>query len=107
MADEASRQQDLLVNTLFGQLWSGKRDVILVIAMIGILVILFTPIPPALLDFLLVLNFTGALLVLLITFFTDTPLSFSTFPSLLLITTLFRLALTWLAATMSSAWWYS
>jgi len=81
------------VNTLFGQLWSGKRDVILVLGMIAILVILFIPIPPWLLDFLLVLNFTSALLVLLITFFTDTPLSFSTFPSLLLITTLFRLAL--------------
>jgi flagellar biosynthesis protein FlhA len=81
------------VNSLFGQLWTGKRDVILVIGMIAILIILFTPIPSALLDFLLVLNFTGALLVLLITFFTDTPLSFSTFPSLLLITTLFRLAL--------------
>lgn len=81
------------MNTLFGQLWGGKRDVALVLGMIGILIILFTPIPPALLDFLLVLNFTGALLVLLITFFTETPLSFSTFPSLLLITTLFRLAL--------------
>ena len=81
------------MNTLFGQLWSGKRDVVLVLGMIIILVILFTPIPPALLDFLLVLNFTGALLVLLITFFTDSPLTFSTFPSLLLITTLFRLAL--------------
>jgi len=81
------------VSTLFGQLWSGKRDVILVLGMIAILIILFTPIPPGLLDFLLVLNFTSALLVLLITFFTDTPLSFSTFPSLLLITTLFRLAL--------------
>jgi flagellar biosynthesis protein FlhA len=81
------------VNALFGQLWNGKRDVILVMGMIAILVILFTPIPSALLDFLLVLNFTGALLVLLITFFTETPLSFSTFPSLLLITTLFRLAL--------------
>jgi flagellar biosynthesis protein FlhA len=81
------------VNALFGQLWSGKRDVILVLWMIVILVILFTPIPPGLLDFLLVLNFTAALLVLLITFFTDSPLSFSTFPSLLLITTLFRLAL--------------
>ncbi|MBB6247592.1 flagellar biosynthesis protein FlhA [Rhodanobacter sp. A1T4] len=81
------------MNTLFGQLWSGKRDVILVLGMIAILVILFTPIPAGLLDFLLVLNFTSALLVLLITFFTDTPLSFSTFPSLLLITTLFRLAL--------------
>ena len=81
------------MNTLFGQLWSGKRDVFLVLGMIAILIILFTPIPPALLDFLLVLNFTGALLVLLLTFFTESPLSFSTFPSLLLITTLFRLAL--------------
>jgi len=78
---------------LFGQLWTGRRDVALVLGMIGILVILFTPIPPALLDFLLILNLSVALLVLLITFFTDTPLSFSTFPSLLLITTLFRLAL--------------
>jgi flagellar biosynthesis protein FlhA len=81
------------VNTLFGQIWSGKRDMALVLGMVGILIILFTPIPPGLLDFLLVLNFTTALLVLLITFFTETPLSFSTFPSLLLITTLFRLAL--------------
>ena len=81
------------MNALFGQLWNGKRDVILVMGMIAILVILFTPIPGALLDFLLVLNFTSAMLVLLITFFTETPLSFSTFPSLLLITTLFRLAL--------------
>ncbi len=81
------------MNTLFGQLWRGKRDVMLVLGVIVILIILFTPIPPALLDFLLVLNFTGALLVLLITFFSDSPLSFSTFPSLLLITTLFRLAL--------------
>lgn len=81
------------MSALFGQLWSGKRDMALVLGMVGILVILFTPIPPGLLDFLLVLNFTSALLVLLITFFTETPLSFSTFPSLLLITTLFRLSL--------------
>ena len=81
------------MNTLFGHLWRGKRDVMLVLGVIVVLIILFTPIPAALLDFLLVLNFTGALLVLLITFFSDSPLSFSTFPSLLLLTTLFRLAL--------------
>jgi flagellar biosynthesis protein FlhA len=78
---------------LLRQFNTGKRDLALVLGMIGILIILFTPIPSALLDFLLVLNFSSALLVLLITFFTETPLSFSTFPSLLLITTLFRLAL--------------
>ena len=81
------------MKALFTQLWTGRRDVALALGVIGILVILFSPIPPALLDFLLILNFSVALLVLLITFFTETPLSFSTFPSLLLITTLFRLAL--------------
>ena len=81
------------MSPLLRQLTTGKRDMALVLGMIGILVILFTPIPSPLLDFLLVLNFSAALLVLLITFFTETPLSFSTFPSLLLITTLFRLAL--------------
>ncbi|MEM9101496.1 MAG: flagellar biosynthesis protein FlhA [Pseudomonadota bacterium] len=79
------------------QLWlgikNGKHDLMLVVAMVGILVILFMPIPAGLLDFLLVTNFSFALLILLLTFYTDKPLSFSTFPSLLLIATLFRLAL--------------
>ena len=44
-------------------------------------------------DLLLLTNFAVALLVLLVTFDIDKPLSFSTFPSLLLMTTLFRLAL--------------
>lgn len=74
-------------------LLTGRRDLLLVCAMVTILVILFTPIPPGLLDFLLVVNFSVALLVLLLTFHTEKPLSFSTFPSLLLMTTLFRVAL--------------
>ena len=78
---------------LFRQLLDGKRDVALVGAMIFILTILFVPVSAGLLDFLLIVNFSIALLVLLITFLTDSPLSFSTFPSLLLFTTLFRLAL--------------
>jgi len=78
---------------LLRQLLDGKRDVALVGAMIFILTILFVPVSAGLLDFLLIVNFSIALLVLLITFLTDSPLSFSTFPSLLLITTLFRLAL--------------
>lgn len=76
-----------------GYLLKGKGELLLVGAMIFILTILFVPVPPGLLDFLLIVNFSVALLVLLITFLTDSPLSFSTFPSLLLIATLFRLAL--------------
>ncbi|HEY4145296.1 flagellar biosynthesis protein FlhA [Pinirhizobacter sp.] len=77
-----------------GMRWlSGKQDIALVAAVIFILTILFVPIPAGLLDFLLIVNFSVALLILLLTFLTDSPLSFSTFPSLLLITTLFRLGL--------------
>ena len=59
----------------------------------SVLFILFIPIPAALLDFLLIINFSWALTILLLTFYTDKPLSFSTFPALLLISTLFRLSL--------------
>lgn len=78
---------------LWSQVWSGRRDMVLVLLMISILMVLFAPIPPVLLDFLLVINITLALLILLATFFTETPLKFSTFPTILLLATLFRLAL--------------
>lgn len=71
----------------------SQGDVVLIFAIIGILVILFTPIPPALLDVLLIANFSVALLILILTFYMAKPLEFSTFPSLLLIATLFRLSL--------------
>ena len=72
---------------------SEGSDLLLAVAVIGILLVLFTPIPTWLLDLLLLTNFAVALMVLLVTFDIDKPLSFSTFPSLLLMTTLFRLAL--------------
>src|SRR5499427_7339548 len=68
-------------------------DLVLVILMICILIVLFTPIPPQLLDFLILTNFCFALLLLLLTFYMEKPVEFSTFPSLLLIATLFRLSL--------------
>ncbi|MCO7223722.1 flagellar biosynthesis protein FlhA [Pleionea sp. CnH1-48] len=83
---------------LDGMFGKGKQDLLLVIGMLGILVVLFTPIPPGLLDFLLVTNFSFGMLILLLTFYTEKPLKFSTFPSLLLIATLFRLSLN-IAAT--------
>ncbi len=81
------------MSELLRTMWTGKRDLALVALMIGILMVLFAPVPSPLLDFLLVINITVSLLVLLATFFTETPLKFSTFPSILLLTTLFRLAL--------------
>lgn len=78
-----------MVQTLFAK----NRDLALVLGVIGILLVLFAPIPPVLIDFLIVLNFAFALTILLLTFYVARPVEFSTFPSLLLIATLFRLAL--------------
>lgn len=86
------------MSVLSKRLLSESQDMLLALGVIGILLVLFTPIPTALLDLLLLTNFTIALLILLVTFDTDKPLSFSTFPSLLLMTTLFRLAMN-IAAT--------
>ncbi|MBI2308418.1 MAG: flagellar biosynthesis protein FlhA [Rhodocyclales bacterium] len=80
------------------QVLGRNADMLMVIGMIGILVVLFAPIPPRALDFLLLLNLSFALLLLLMTFYVGKPVEFSTFPSLLLIATLFRLSLN-IAAT--------
>lgn len=71
----------------------SQQDLIMVLCVVGILTMLFVPIPAVLLDLLLIVNLAFGMLILLLTFYTDKPLSFSTFPSLLLITTLFRLGL--------------
>ncbi len=80
---------ELSAQRLFGK----KSDLAVVIITVAILAILFTPMPAPALDFLLVCNVSLSLLILMLTFYSDKPLSFSTFPSILLITTLFRLAL--------------
>ncbi|MDQ0086085.1 flagellar biosynthesis protein FlhA [Variovorax boronicumulans] len=72
----------------------GKHsDIALVLLVLGVLVVLFAPIPSGLLDFLILSNFSFAFLVLLLTFYMARPVEFSTFPSLLLVATLFRLSL--------------
>jgi flagellar biosynthesis protein FlhA len=68
-------------------------DIALVAVVLGILVVLFAPIPSGLLDFFILGNFSFASLILLLTFYMARPVEFSTFPSLLLIATLYRLSL--------------
>src|SRR5690242_2475900 len=51
------------------------------------------PLPPLLIDLLLAVSISLALLILLVSMYTQQPLEFSTFPSVLLVVTLFRLAL--------------
>jgi len=60
---------------------------------IAILLVMIIPLPTLLLDVLLSCSFTLSLLVLLTSLYITHPLEFSTFPSVLLLTTLFRLSL--------------
>ncbi|MBU0484015.1 MAG: flagellar biosynthesis protein FlhA [Proteobacteria bacterium] len=63
------------------------------IGVVGILMVMIIPLPTIVLDLLLSLNITIGLLILLMSMYNTRPLDFSSFPSLLLITTLFRLSL--------------
>jgi flagellar biosynthesis protein FlhA len=63
------------------------------IGVIGIIVMMVVPLPTFLLDLLIATNITGALLILMVAMFVQRPLDFSVFPALLLVMTLFRLAL--------------
>lgn len=69
------------------------RDVLLAFAVVGIISIILLPVPPGILDFLLVINISLSVTVLLLTLFTRDVLEFSAFPTLLLLLTLFRLGL--------------
>ncbi len=62
-------------------------------AVIAIVVMLVVPLPTFVLDVLISLNISGAMVVLLMTMHVKKPLDFSVFPAVLLVATLFRLAL--------------
>ncbi|MFN8109686.1 MAG: flagellar biosynthesis protein FlhA [Thermoleophilia bacterium] len=72
---------------------TGMGDVLVAVTIVGIVVMMIIPVPPLLLDVLLTANISLALSVVLATIYSTEPLQFSIFPSLLLVTTLFRLAL--------------
>ncbi|MGV7227420.1 MAG: flagellar biosynthesis protein FlhA [Nitrospirales bacterium] len=68
-------------------------DVLLPIGVVGLLLLMLLPLPPFMLDLLLSFSITLAMLILLVTMHSGRPAEFSVFPSVVLLTTLFRLAL--------------
>ncbi len=66
---------------------------IIAIFVVIIIVFIIIPLPPGALDMMFILNITLSLVILIISMYIKTSLEFSVFPSLLLITTLFRLSL--------------
>lgn len=63
------------------------------LVIVGVVALLILPLPPILLDLFISLSIGASLVVLLVSLYTTDPLEFSSFPSLLLLLTLFRLAL--------------
>ncbi|WP_096199377.1 flagellar biosynthesis protein FlhA [Bacillus sp. FJAT-45350] len=69
------------------------RDLSVLLSVILIVIMLIIPLPPAMLDFLIIINISLALIIILVAMNTKEPLQFSIFPTLLLLVTLFRLGL--------------
>jgi flagellar biosynthesis protein FlhA len=72
---------------------SKRGDIALAFGVVGILVVLILPMPRWTLDFLLAASITFSVLILMTSLFIERPLDFSSFPSILLIATMSRLAL--------------
>src|SRR5690606_29832746 len=71
----------------------GGQDIGFAVGIVFILTVLFLPLPPTLIDIGLAFSFSVSILVLMVALWIDKPLEFSAFPTVLLITTLLRLAL--------------
>src|SRR5438876_1468693 len=70
-----------------------QGDIWLILGLFGTILLLILPVPPFLLDSLLVTSIARSLLVVLVILYLRTPAEFTGFPTLLLFITLYRLAL--------------
>lgn len=70
-----------------------SSDIGLAVGIMGIIVVLIVPLPPLLLDVLLAISIVFSVLILMTALFIQTPLEFSSFPTVLLIAAMLRLAL--------------
>ncbi len=70
-----------------------RGDLVLAIGLVALIAMLILPMPAVLLDFLLAVSITVAVMVLMTVLFMEKPVDFSAYPTVLLITTMLRLAL--------------
>ncbi|TVR08671.1 MAG: flagellar biosynthesis protein FlhA [Salinarimonadaceae bacterium] len=73
--------------------YARRPDLLLAFGVMGILVVLVFPLPPVMLDLLLAVSIIFSVLILMTALFIEEPLEFSSFPTVLLIATMLRLAL--------------
>ncbi len=76
-------------------LWEGilRGEMGLALGVVGIIVLLIIPVPAMLLDLLLAISVTGSVLILMTAVLIKKPLEFTSFPTVLLVATLYRLGL--------------
>ncbi len=89
---ELTTVQTTWSNLQFKQLL-GRSDIIAALGLVSILMMMIIPLPPIVLDLFLTMSITIALLILILSLYTVKATDFSVFPSILLVTTLFRLSL--------------
>ncbi|POB13939.1 MULTISPECIES: flagellar biosynthesis protein FlhA [Pseudomonadati] len=70
-----------------------NSDLAVAIGILAVLAVMIIPVPPVVLDLLLAITLSFSIIILLVSVYTKKPLDFSTFPAVLLVTTLFRLSL--------------
>ena len=82
-------------SAFFGRLGSALKrgEIALALGVVAILVVLIIPLPAWLLDFSLAISMTLSVLILMVVLFIQRPLEFNSFPTVLLIATMLRLAL--------------
>ena len=68
-------------------------DNVVAVGIISVVLLMIIPLPPQMLDFMILINMAVSILVLIITMYVKESLDFSIFPSLLLVTTILRIAL--------------
>ncbi len=95
MTDTTAGERGKLTLPNLGNLGSllKRGDLALAIGVMTILVVLILPLPPLLLDLFLAISITLSVLILMTALFIQAPLEFSSFPTVLLISTMLRLAL--------------
>lgn len=89
----ASYFQSAAANNKSGSPLSRYTDIALVAGIVAIIALMIVPLPNWAIDILVAVNISGGILLLLLAIYISSPLEFSVFPSVLLISTLFRLAL--------------
>ena len=76
-----------------GGMWRNRTDVFVAVGVIAVVMMMLIPLPARLLDVLMALNLVLSILIILTVLYTRHALEFSVFPTLLLVTTVFGLAL--------------